>query len=146
VTLFSAFQISGSALTAEKLRMDVIAGNLANMHSTRSPEGGPYRRRTVVFAEQLADWRQRVNPTGTPAGFNGAGVRVERIYADWREPQLVFDPDHPDAWADGYVRYPNVDLAKEMTAMITVLRSYEANTTAVNTAKSLYLKALEIGR
>jgi len=149
--LFSAFQISGSALTAEKLRLDVISGNLANMHSTRSPDGGPYRRRTVVFAEQLSTWRERLAADysfsrGEPIAFSGAGVRVDRILADQSEPQLVYDPDHPDAQDDGYVRYPNIDLAKEMTAMITVLRSYEANTTAVNTAKSLYLKALEIGR
>lgn len=151
MNLFSAFQISGSALTAEKLRMDVIAGNLANMHTTRTAGGGPYRRRTVVFAEQLAAWRGRSDAPfrpsrGLQAGFGGGGVRVDRIYADHRQPQLIFDPDHPDAGADGYVRYPNVELVKEMTDMITALRAYEANTTAVNTAKSLYLKSLEIGR
>lgn len=149
--LFSAFQISGSALTAEKLRLDVIAGNLANMHTTRTLAGGPYRRRSVAFAEHLAAWRNRGAAPFTPsrgaaAAFSGRGVRVDRIYADRSEPQLIFDPDHPDAGEDGYVRYPNVELVKEMTDMITALRSYEANTTAVNTAKSLYLKSLEIGR
>ncbi|NLY39463.1 MAG: flagellar basal body rod protein FlgC [Firmicutes bacterium] len=145
MSLFTAFEISGSALTAEKLRLEVIAGNLANMQTTRTPEGGPYRRRTVVFAEALAAQRTRgANQKG--GAFPGRGVRVERIYADRGEPQLVYDPEHPDAGADGYVRYPNIELAREMTDMITALRSYEANATAVNTAKSLYLKALEIGR
>ena len=145
MSLFNSFQISGSALTAEKLRLDVIAGNLANMQTTRTPAGGPYRRRTVVFAEALAVQGARgANHRG--AVFTGQGVRVDRIYADQGEPQLVYDPDHPDAGDDGYVRYPNIELAREMTDMITALRSYEANSTAVNTAKSLYLKALEIGR
>ncbi|MEW5785221.1 MAG: flagellar basal body rod protein FlgC [Bacillota bacterium] len=142
MNLFTSFQISGSALTAEKLRLDVIAGNIANMSTTRTAAGGPYRRRTVAFAEDLAASRGR----NDSVSFHGRGVRVDRIYADHRPPQLVFDPDHPDAGEDGYVRYPNIELAKEMTDMITALRSYEANTTAVNTAKSLYLKALEIGR
>jgi flagellar basal-body rod protein FlgC len=146
MSLFNSFQISGSALTAEKLRLDVIAGNLANMQTTRTAAGGPYRRRTVVFAEALAAQGVRgAGPNGA-AAFTGRGVRVEQVYADQSEPQLVYDPDHPDAGEDGYVRYPNIELAREMTDMITALRSYEANSTAVNTAKSLYLKALEIGR
>lgn len=141
--LFSTFQISGSGLTAEKLRLDVIAGNLANQHTTRTAGGGPYRRRTVVFTEELAG--KKAGPGGGQI-FTGHGVRVQQIYADPNPPQLAFDPGHPDADEQGYVQYPNVELSKEITDMITAVRSYEANTTVINTAKSLYLKALEIGR
>ncbi|NMA92259.1 MAG: flagellar basal body rod protein FlgC [Firmicutes bacterium] len=143
MTLFSTFQISGSGLAAEKLRLDVIASNLANQHTTRTAEGGPYRRRTVVFAEELAGKKAGVGGRGP---YPGKGVRVQQIYADPNPPQQVFDPDHPDADEQGYVQYPNVELSKEITDMITALRSYEANSTVINTAKSLYLKALEIGR
>jgi flagellar basal-body rod protein FlgC len=149
VLSFSSFKISGSALTAEKLRLDVVAGNLANMNTTRTPEGGPYRRRTVVFAENLEQARGRLMPPVPQAARQnrmGSGVRVQAIYVDNRPPRLVYDPEHPDADANGNVAYPNIELAKEITDLITALRSYEANTTAVNTAKSLYLKALEIGR
>ena len=141
--LFSTFHISGSGLTAEKLRLDIIAGNLANQHTTRTAGGGPYRRRTVVFAEELVG--EKAGPGGGQI-FPGRGVRVQQIYADPNPPQLVFNPEHPDADEQGYVRYPNVELSKEITDMITSVRSYEANTTVINTAKSLYLKALEIGR
>lgn len=148
MSLFSAFRISGSALTAEKLRLDVIAGNLANMNSTRTAAGGPYRRRTVVFAEELAGIRAAAlhSPRQGEVYFTGRGVRVEAILADHRPPQRVYDPDHPDAGPDGYVLFPNIDLAKEVTDMLTALRSYEANTTVLNAAKSMYLKAMEIGR
>ncbi len=155
MNMFPEFRISGSALTAEKTRLDTIAGNIANMNTTRTAEGGPYRRRTVAFAEDLAEARQRtrrmivepfVPSKAVPAGFHSRGVRVELILADHREPMMVYDPEHPDAGEDGYVLYPNVELAKEMTDMITAQRSYEASATAVQTAKSIYMKALEIGR
>ena len=139
--LFRSFHISGSALTAEKLRVDTVAGNLANMETTRTLDGGPYRRKTVVFAERLALARG-----GMPPVMRGSGVNVAAVVEDPNPPRLEYDPEHPDANDDGYVAYPNIDLAKEMTDLITASRSYEANTTAVNTAKSLYLKALEIGR
>ncbi len=140
--LFRSFQISGSALTAEKLRVDTVSSNLANMETTRTLEGGPYRRKTVVFAERLALARRG----DMPPAFRRNGVHVAAVVEDPNPPRLAYDPEHPDAGEDGYVAYPNIDLAKEMTDLITASRSYEANTTAVNTAKSLYLKALEIGR
>ena len=139
--LFRSFQISGSALTAEKLRIDIIAGNLANMQTTRTAGGGPYRRKTVVFGTELA----RASCQRPPA-FRGQGVRVAALVEDPNPPRQEYDPEHPDADEQGFVAYPNIDLAKEMTDLITASRSYEANTTVVNTAKSLYLKALEIGR
>lgn len=140
--LFRSFQISGSALTAEKVRVDTVSSNLANMDTTRTLEGGPYRRKTVVFAERLAQARGEE----LPPKFRRNGVNVAAIIEDPNPPRLEHDPEHPDADEDGYVAYPNIDLAKEMTDLITASRSYEANTTAVNTAKNLYLKALEIGR
>ncbi len=138
--LFRSFQISGSALTAEKVRVDTVASNLANLQTTRTAAGGPYRRKTVIFAERLHQARS------VPPAFRGYGVRVAAVVEDPNPPRLEFDPEHPDADAEGFVAYPNIDLAKEMTDLITASRSYEANTTAVNTAKSIYLKALEIGR
>ncbi len=151
MALFDLLHISGSALTAEKLRLEVISGNLANMSTTRTAAGGPYRRRTVVFAEALA---ARGSGPAAPAPGGGAitgtaagrGVRVHAILADHRPHQMVYDPGHPDAGEDGYVGYPNIDLAKEITDMLTALRAYEANSTAVDAAKTIYLKALEIGR
>lgn len=138
--LFRSFHISGSALTAEKLRVDTVASNLANLQTTRTAEGGPYRRKTVIFAERLDQARKM------PPAYRSYGVRVAAVVDDPNPPRLEFDPEHPDANEDGYVAYPNIDMAKEMTDLITASRSYEANTTAVNTAKSIYLKALEIGR
>ncbi len=140
--LFRSFQISGSALSAEKLRIDVVASNLANMQTTRTAAGGPYRRRTVIFNTEL----DRAVSKGMPPAFGGRGVRVAALIEDPNPPRREYEPDHPDADAQGFVAYPNIDLAKEMTDLITASRSYEANTTVVNTAKSLYLKALEIGR
>jgi flagellar basal-body rod protein FlgC len=135
--MFRSFKISGSALAAEKLRVDLVAGNLANMHTTRTAAGGAYRRKTIVFAESYSKAR---------SAFAGKGVRVASIVDDPNPSRLEYDPEHPDANEEGFVPYPNINLAKEMTDLITASRSYEANTTAINTFKSLYLKALEIGR
>ncbi|MFY9115402.1 MAG: flagellar basal body rod protein FlgC [Dethiobacteria bacterium] len=147
MSLFSMFRISGSALTAEKLRLDVIAGNLANMNTTRTARGGPYRRRTVVFAEQLDRERSRARLADVSRNEPGKGVRVQNIYRDMRDPRLVYDPEHPDADAEtGYVAYPNIEVVKEITDLITAQRSYEASSTALKTAKEIYLKALEIGQ
>lgn len=140
--LFRSFQISGSALAAEKLRIDVVAGNLANMQTTRTAAGGPYRRKTVVFSARL----DHAAGGQAPSSRCGRGVRVAALVEDMNPPRQEYDPKHPDADEQGFVAYPNIDLAKEMTDLITASRAYEANTTAVNTAKSLYLKALEIGR
>ena len=138
--MFRSFNISASALAAEKLRVDTVAGNLANMQTTRSADGGPYSRKTVVFSERLAQTRNM------PPALRGEGVQVAAVAEDPNPPRMEFDPEHPDADEDGNVAYPNIDMAKEMTDMVTASRSYEASTTAINTAKSLYLKALEIGR
>lgn len=138
--IFRSFQISGSALMAEKLRVDTVASNLANIQTTRTAAGGPYRRKTVVFAEKLSRLQD------APPVYRGRGVKVALVVEDPHPPRLEFDPEHPDANEEGFVAYPNIDMAKEMTDLVTASRSYEANSTAINTAKSLYLKALEIGR
>lgn len=153
MSMFSSFGISGSGLTAEKLRLDLIAGNLSNMNTTRTPDGGPYQRRTAVFAESLEQARSERPDHRPPMSrrgregehLAGQGVDVAAIYADPREPRLEYDPEHPDADEEGYVEYPNIEVAKEITDLITAQRSYEANSTAVNTAKEIYSRALEIG-
>lgn len=149
MSYFSSFNISGSGLTAEKLRLDLISGNLANMNTTRTPEGGPYQRRTAVFSEKLDEARSPTMPSpltrGASSEESSKGVEVSAIHRDPNPPRREHDPQHPDADDDGYVYYPNVEVTKEITDMITAQRAYESNSTAVNTAKDMYLKALEIG-
>lgn len=135
--LLPGWAISASGLAAEQLRVELIAGNLANVHTTRAADGGPYRRRVAVFAEKLGGARE---------GFRGRGVEVRAIMADNGPPQLVYDPAHPDADARGYVAYPNINVVNEMVDLLTATRAYEANVTVLNAAKTMALKALEIGR
>jgi len=116
--------------------MNIVAGNLANAQSTHSPEGGPYRRKDVVFSEVLSEM------TGKGSGE----VEVSEIIEDQRPFQMVYDPQHPDANSEGYVQLPNVNLLEEMVNMMSASRSYEANVTVINSAKSMAQKALEIGR
>lgn len=131
MNLFGAMDISASALTAERLRLDVIAENLANANTTRTPEGGPYRRKVVLFA---------------PRGFGG-GVRAVGIAADPAPFRLRYDPGHPDADPKtGYVALPNVDVVKEMVDLITATRAYEANIAALGAARAMFQRALDIGR
>ncbi len=138
--MFSSFRISGSGLTAERLRMDTIANNLANANTTRTEAGGPYRRQMVVFSAI-----EPKNDTTTKKTVGG-GVRVVGITEDTQAPRLVYDPQHPDADSAGYVAMPNVNPITEMVDLITATRAYEANITAINAAKSMALKALDIGR
>ncbi|MEW6771507.1 MAG: flagellar basal body rod protein FlgC [Bacillota bacterium] len=135
--LFRTFAISGSGLTAQRLRLDLVANNLANVHTTRTPAGGPYRRQVPVFAQRLEAARN---------GFSGAGVVVSQILEDQSPPQLVFNPGHPDADEQGYVRFPAINVANEMVDMIAATRAYEANATVFEAAKNMAQKALEIGR
>ncbi|NLL19776.1 MAG: flagellar basal body rod protein FlgC [Clostridia bacterium] len=140
MSIFSSMNISASGLTAERLRLDTIANNLANINTTRTAQGGPYRRQTLVFTEKLE------KAIGAREKFRGAGVEVAEIRRDQGEPRRVYDPTHPDAGDDGYVHYPNINIVNEMVDMITATRAYEANITAINAAKTMALKALEIGR
>lgn len=149
--LFSALDISASALTAERLRMDIIANNLANANTTRTADGGPFRRQLAVFAprENAAGGSGtiRFRPGfGPRARGMGMGVRVVAIVEDDAPPRLVYDPHHPDADESGMVAMPNVDVVREMVDLITAARAYEANITSINTYKTMAMKALEIGR
>jgi flagellar basal-body rod protein FlgC len=134
-------EVSGSALTAHRLWLDLIANNIANMTTTRTPEGGPYRRRVPVFAERLKEAR-----VGGTLRREEAGVAVAAVVADPNPPRLVFDPSHPDADAQGYVAYPNINIVNEMVDMLAATRAYEASATVMEAAKSMALRALEIGR
>lgn len=135
--LFDTFAISGSGLTSQRLRLDLIANNIANVHTTRIQEGGPYQRLVPVFAQRLAAAK------GT---YEGAGVVVTAILKDNSPLRLVHEPGHPEADEQGFIRYPNINVANEMVDMIGATRAYEANATVIEAAKALYEKALEIGR
>ena len=144
---FGALDISASGLTAQRLRMDTISQNIANVSTTRTANGDPYRRKITLFEERtmpgMFDGYLRSSYKGDNIGI---GVRVASILEDDAPFKLVYEPGHPEADADGYVSLPNVDVVTEMINMISASRSYEANVTSINTTKSLANKALEIGR
>ena len=130
-----AMEISASALTAERTRMNLIASNLANANSTRTAEGGPYRRKDAVFAAAM---------DGANARMSG-GVKIVDVVEDRSPPRLQYDPSHPDADAKGYVAYPNVNVVEEMADMMTATRAYEANMTAMKAGMDMEMKAMQIG-
>lgn len=140
----TVFAISASGLRAQRLRMDVIAANLANAQSTRTPEGGPYRRRDVVL-EAVPQGESFDDMLGSGAAPSAA-VKVTRVVEDQRPPQLIFDPGHPDANAQGYVAMPNVNVVTEMVDLMAATRAYEANVAALNATKRVLEAALDIGR
>lgn len=155
MSLFRAFEISASGLTAERLRQDIISNNLANADSTRATRGPdgrwlPYRRQVAVFQERqssfdsLLDGYMRTQSGGTPQP-NGDGVRVVAVAQDQRPFDRKYDPGNPDADADGYVLEPNVNPVTEMVDLISASRAYEANVNAINATRAMALKALEIG-
>ena len=141
------FAIVGSALDAQRQRLNIIAGNLANAESTRSPNGGPYIRRDVVFQAMSVD-------SSFHAVFNSAfggstepvGVRITDIIEDSRPLRTVYDPGHPDANEEGYLQLPNVNPVEEMVNLISATRAYEANIAVLETGKTMILRALEMGR
>jgi len=149
--MFDSFNIASTGLTAQRLRMDLISGNIANANTTRTPEGGPYVRKRAIFAPVniRPNYKSPLVPERIDHG-SGMGVRVVKIEDDKEPLRLVYDPDHPDAIKTGpqkgYVQMPNVNIVMEMTDLISASRSYEANIMMVNNAKSMYNKALEIGR
>lgn len=142
--MFGAIDAAASGLTAERLRMDVISNNIANVNTTRTAEGGAYRRQVVVFEprENEETFAQILSKKAS----GGNGVRVVGINKDNSPTHQVYDPAHPDANKEGYVEMPNVNIVTEMVDMITATRAYEANVTTINAAKSMALKALEIGK
>ena len=152
MSMFLGIDASASGLTAERLRMDVISNNIANANTTRTKEGGAYHRRYVVFEprdlkkQNFANHLSRAMQQTMNPDLPGDGVRAVAIEADDDPGPLVYDPGHPDADAEGYVERPNVNIVAEMVDMITASRGYEANTTAINAAKSMAMRALEIGK
>ena len=146
--VFASMAVSASALSAEKMRIDTISQNVANINTTRTPEGGPYQRRRVVFSEMLQESKLNrfVQLPSRGSNANGAGVRVSAVIRDEAPARMVHDPSHPDADEDGYVAMPNIDVVNEMVDLITASRAYETNVQVLNVTKSLAMKALEIGR
>lgn len=129
--MFMPLKVSATALEAQKIRMNVIASNIANVNSTRTPDGGPYRRKDVVFEAYM---------------FNesSVGVNIPKIVEDQRPFKLIYDPSHPDANKDGYVSYPNINTIEETVNLISATRAYEANLTLINSYKEMFMKTLEI--
>ena len=162
--LFSIFDVTGGGMSAQRSRMNVVAGNLANAETTRTPEGGPYRRRSVLFRAQpaanefstlLASGPQlsRVDPQSGHIPFasldrpqQALSVHVDAIQESSREPKKTYDPHHPDADEGGYVSYPDINPMEEMTDLLSATRSYEANLTTFNATKALVHRLLDIGR
>jgi flagellar basal-body rod protein FlgC len=143
MSAFGSIRISSSGLSAERLRMDTIASNIANVSTTRGENGQPYRRKIAVFEENLVNELSK----GTNATEEKLmGVKAVGIEEDESELRRVYDPSHPDADVEGYVLMPNVNILNEMADMIAATRAYEANVTAINSEKSMFMKALEIGR
>jgi flagellar basal-body rod protein FlgC len=150
--MYSMLNIASSGLTTQRLRQDVIANNIANVETTRTPEGGPYRRSRVVVTPRTdsVTWKSQYFPKALDEGL-GSGVEVSEISKDYDDPlRLVYDPTHPDAIKAGpragYVEYPNVNVVEEMVDLISASRSYDANIAVVDGAKNMFMKALEIGR
>jgi len=142
---FSAIDVSSSALSAGRTRLNLISSNLANANSTRTPEGGPYRRKDAVFT--ATPFESRFDRTLSAATAQQVRkVEVTDIVEDQTPPRLQYEPGHPDANAQGYVAMPNINTVEEMADMIGATRAYEANVTAVQAAKSMALKTLEISR
>jgi flagellar basal-body rod protein FlgC len=155
MSFWNSLRIGASALTAQRLRLDVIANNIANAETTRTESGGPYQRQDVVFSPRgassfLPQFLRVLNNqsagTSNAPSIDAAGVNVAKVVTDTTPGPKIYDPTHPDADADGYVNYPNVNLVVEMTNMLSATRSYEASVSVIDSAKRMALKALEIGR
>lgn len=141
----TALDIGASGLSAERKSINIISMNLANVNTTRTPEGGPYRRKSVqlVATEVDSPFSKEMQ---TALDKELRGVRVQNIATDTRPFKMVYEPGHPDADADGMVKYPDINVVEEMVSLMTAQRGYEANVTTMETVKSMYNKALEIGK
>lgn len=143
--IFTTFDIAASALKAQTTRLNTISSNLANVETTSTPEGGPYKKKSVIFTTENLPFDHQL-AASVQAREQVQGVRVSKIIEDTSPPQRVYDPTHPDAREDGYVEMPNISVVKEMMDMMSATRSYEANTTTIKSAKRMAMKALDIGR
>jgi len=142
---FNSIQTSSSGLSAQRLRMNLISGNLANVNTTRTQQGGPYRRKEAIFAAQsMNSTFNKILTDRQKSQF--VGVQVDRIYEDPNPALMKYQPSHPHANDKGYVAMPNINPMEEMVNMISATRGFEANVTAIKAAKEMALKALEIGR
>ena len=139
MNLISGIDISASALAAQKTRLDIVAQNIANAQTTRTAKGGPYQRQVVSFATEL------IRNQGM-AGGGLQSIRVAQVTTDRSPGQQVYNPQHPDASADGLVTMPNVNLSQEMVDLITASRTYEANLSVVKNARQMAARTLEIGK
>ncbi|NMA80299.1 MAG: flagellar basal body rod protein FlgC [Clostridiales bacterium] len=146
MAFLNSLNIGGSALSAQRLRMDIIAQNIANSQTTRTESGEPYRRQQVVFAERSAFSNVLSEKIASRKKMALSGVVVERVVEDDTPLRPVYDPTHVDADENGYVYMPNVDTAKEQIDLMAATRSYDANITVVNAVKSMAVKALQIGK
>jgi flagellar basal-body rod protein FlgC len=139
VGFYTSIEVSATGLSAERLAMDTIANNIANVNTTRTAEGGPFKRQLVVYAqknEPASTAAGALNDTTDPARSR-AGVDVVGIVKDQGPDRLVYDPSHPDADPNGYVHMPNIDIVKEMVDMMAASRAYEANVTAIQEARAM---------
>lgn len=143
--VFSAMNVAATGMTAQQLRMDVISENIANAQTTRTEDGTPYRRKTVVFEEKSTTSFDNIL-NGYMNQYKPNGVKMTRIVEDPSDLRLVYEPDNPDANEDGYVEYPNVDTVTEMTNLIDSSRAYEASATSFDAAKAIAMKGLELFR
>lgn len=133
MSFFQVLDVAATGLSAQRIRMNVISSNLANANTTRTPEGGPYRKKNVIFKQVLQ-------------GEHKGGVQVDRIYEDTKPPRLQYDPSHPDATESGYVAMPNISPIEEMVNMLEAARAFEANISVITTAKQLANAAMAIGK
>ncbi|WP_215537073.1 flagellar basal body rod protein FlgC [Borreliella bavariensis] len=147
--LFSSINVASTGLTAQRLRIDVISNNIANVSTSRTPDGGPYRRQRIIFAPRVSNpyWKGPFIPDYLDNGI-GQGVRIASIEKDKSPLKLKYDPTHPDSISfgdkKGYVELPNVNLVEEMVDMISASRAYEANSTVINSSKAMFRSALAI--
>jgi flagellar basal-body rod protein FlgC len=143
--IFTTFDIAASGLKAQTTRLNTISSNLANAETTSTPEGGPYKKKSVVFQSDNQPFKRHLDSSLQAQG-QAQGVKVSQIIEDKSPPQRIYDPSNPDAKEDGYVEMPNISVIKEMVDMMSATRSYEANTTTIKSAKRMAMQALNIGK
>jgi flagellar basal-body rod protein FlgC len=146
MSIFTSLEVSGSALSAERQRAEVIAANMANAETTRTPEGGPYRRKEVVFSSSPANsFRMLLVNSGSESGDLGASsVRVSKVVEDPAPPIMRYEPGNPDANGEGYVAYPNINPVQEMADLMGSVRAYQLNAAAVSASKQIITGAIDI--
>jgi flagellar basal-body rod protein FlgC len=147
MSTFSMLEISAGALSAERQRAEVVAANMANSNTTRTPEGGPYRRKEVVFASsKMFPFQLALNQLSSAPGHAMPSVRISRVVNDPNPPQMRYEPGHPDANTQGYVAYPNINPIQEMVDLMSATRAYQLNASAVAASKQMLQQALDILR